>query len=309
MAQVSVIIPLYNKEKYIQKTIASVLNQSFKDYELILVDDGSTDASLAIAKQFKDKRIRIFQQENKGVSVARNKGVELAESPLIAFLDADDIWLENHLKTIVSMAKSNKNASFFATGYIIKYNKRLRRNIVFEQFKDKESLLDKYYQYIKGSNLFYTSNFAIRKTIFLQEKGFKNIDTEDTEFFIRIGHNYKICYSKEITMQHVNFSEGSLFKSYNLDKKVLLLDYFKIEEKNDKALKAYLDLNRYSWAIEYKINNEFKKFKLISHDISKKNLNYKQRILLCLPSSILKLLKKVQHILMFNNIYISPFSK
>ena len=89
---VSVIVPVYQAEKYLEKCINSILNQTYEDLELILVDDGSTDQSLGIIRQFqkKDKRIRYFHQQNSGVSAARNKGLEMSKGTQILFVDVDD---------------------------------------------------------------------------------------------------------------------------------------------------------------------------------------------------------------------------
>ena len=86
----SVVIPLYNKEHYIGKTLKSVLNQTFQDFEIIVVNDGSTDHSLDAARSIKSDRVQIISQENAGVAVARNTGIEHASAEYIAFLDADD---------------------------------------------------------------------------------------------------------------------------------------------------------------------------------------------------------------------------
>ncbi|QYS89019.1 glycosyltransferase family 2 protein [Flavobacterium davisii] len=88
----SVIIPLYNKENYIYNTLTSVIDQSYSNFEIIIVNDGSTDKSLEIIQNINDSRIRIFNQQNKGVSSARNLGIKNAKGTLIAFLDADDLW-------------------------------------------------------------------------------------------------------------------------------------------------------------------------------------------------------------------------
>ena len=90
---ISVIIPLYNKARFVSRALESVLRQTFADFECILVDDGSTDGSGEIVAGIKDARIRLVRQANGGVSRARNRGIELARHPLIAFLDADDEWL------------------------------------------------------------------------------------------------------------------------------------------------------------------------------------------------------------------------
>ena len=89
----SVIMPVYNGEQYLNYSIQSVLNQTYKDYELILVDDGSTDHSLEICEKYqsKDKRIRVISQENKGISGARNAGIDIATGEYITFMDSDDV--------------------------------------------------------------------------------------------------------------------------------------------------------------------------------------------------------------------------
>src|SRR5690606_38944730 len=97
---ISVVIPLYNKEVYIKQTIENVLKQSYQEFEILVVDDGSKDNGPAIVKSFTDSRIKLIQKINGGVSSARNVGIQNAKYEYIAFLDADDIWLPNHLEEI-----------------------------------------------------------------------------------------------------------------------------------------------------------------------------------------------------------------
>ena len=97
----SVIIPLYNKAPYVNKALESVLSQTFRDFELIVVDDGSTDESLAIAQSVLDKcdlPHRLIHQDNTGVSTARNNGVAVAQGDFVCFLDADDWWAPTFLE-------------------------------------------------------------------------------------------------------------------------------------------------------------------------------------------------------------------
>ena len=104
---VSVIVPAYNVENYIGKGIESVINQSFKNIELIVVDDGSTDKTYSIARQYssKDNRIKVLRQKNKGVSAARNRGIMEASGKYLIFLDSDD-WLdENTVEVLVDLQK------------------------------------------------------------------------------------------------------------------------------------------------------------------------------------------------------------
>lgn len=101
LPRVSIIIPLHNKSQYIESTLKSVLAQSMRNWECIIIDDGSTDGSFAIVKEFiatNPGNWRVLSQENQGQTLARNKGVQIAEAPIIAFLDADDLWLPQKLE-------------------------------------------------------------------------------------------------------------------------------------------------------------------------------------------------------------------
>lgn len=114
----SVVIPLYNCRDYIGSAIQSVLNQTFDDFEIIMVDDGSTDSSDEIVKSIADPRIRYIRQENQGVSVARNTGIENAYGEFVAFLDADDYWQCQHLEFAAQIFRQRKDINWFASKYI-----------------------------------------------------------------------------------------------------------------------------------------------------------------------------------------------
>lgn len=115
----SIVMPLFNKAQEVSTTMSSVLNQTFKDFELLVVNDGSTDLSVQVVEEFNDSRISIINQENAGVSAARNTGVRLARSGLIVFIDADDLWHPDFLATIVALRDDFPHAKWFATGYEI----------------------------------------------------------------------------------------------------------------------------------------------------------------------------------------------
>lgn len=104
---VSVVVPMYNVDAYIATCIESVLAQSFKQFELILVDDGCSDNTVAIAKHYDDCRIRVVSQRNRGLSGARNTGIDVARGMYIALLDADDYWAEDKLKLHVKHLNAN----------------------------------------------------------------------------------------------------------------------------------------------------------------------------------------------------------
>lgn len=112
----SVVIPLYNKEKHIQRAINSVLAQTHQDFELIIVDDGSTDNSYLAACEIQDPRIRIIRQENRGVSAARNRGVAEAQYDWVAFLDADDEWLPEFLEKMSDLIREFPGCGIYGSG-------------------------------------------------------------------------------------------------------------------------------------------------------------------------------------------------
>ena len=106
---ISIIIPVFNSEKYIEQTIKSAIDQTWANKEIIIIDDGSTDNSLAIAKKFKNDRIKIITQQNKGASAARNKGIAGAKGTYIQFLDADDILSANKISSQVEVLNGSLN--------------------------------------------------------------------------------------------------------------------------------------------------------------------------------------------------------
>ena len=117
MSRVSVIMPLYNKAPYVEKALRSVVNQSYKDWEVVVVDDGSTDGSADVVQPFLGDKCHLLSQRNAGVAVARNRGVEATEGELLAFLDADDWWKPTFLEEMVRFADAYPEASLWASNY------------------------------------------------------------------------------------------------------------------------------------------------------------------------------------------------
>lgn len=110
--KVSIVVPCYNAAEFIAETLSSVFQQSYTDYEIIVVDDGSTDKSADIIKQITHPALQYQRQENSGVSSARNKGLEKARGEYILFLDADDLLETDFLKTRIEVLEKNKNLVF-----------------------------------------------------------------------------------------------------------------------------------------------------------------------------------------------------
>ena len=112
---VSVIIPAYNSANYIEEALESVFEQTFQDFEIIVIDDGSTDETGEVLKKYGD-RIRLLFQDNGGCASARNKGIRIARGKYIAFLDADDLWMPTKLEKQVAMFEKNENLGMMTTG-------------------------------------------------------------------------------------------------------------------------------------------------------------------------------------------------
>ena len=138
MKKVSVIIPVYNSSKYLKECINSVINQTYKNLEIIIVNDKSTDNSLSIINSFNDRRIkRINLKENSGVSIARNKGIEVSTGNLICFIDSDDFW---NLKKIEKQVEFIKNKAFIFSDYDFYCNSKRKRVKVPKTITYKEAL-------------------------------------------------------------------------------------------------------------------------------------------------------------------------
>ena len=144
---VSVVIPLYNKEKWIERTLSSVLNQSFTDWEAIIVDDGSTDCSVEVVEKFIQKNPGnwvLIKNHNAGQCRTRNSGIAKAKGEFVAFLDADDIWSRNKLFDQVELLKNNSEVSLVISPYIIfsDTNKHKHHRLVLH--KNPEKLLNRW---------------------------------------------------------------------------------------------------------------------------------------------------------------------
>lgn len=111
MPLISVVIPVYNGEKTIQETIESVTNQTFRDFELIVIDDGSQDSTLNIVKRIPDSRLKVFSFPNAGLAASRNRGIKLACGDYISFIDADDLWTPDKLEAQLQALQTHPQAA------------------------------------------------------------------------------------------------------------------------------------------------------------------------------------------------------
>jgi len=284
----SIIIPLYNKEKFIENTLKSVLNQTFTDYEILIVNDGSTDSSHEKVQQFKDSRIRYFSKENGGVSTARNYGIKEAKSDFIAFIDADDYWYPDFLKEMYQTINLFPNQKVFSAATEIETS----RKIIKAQYSIQRTGRYKIVNFFDASHrepVLWTSSVVINITVFEDVGRFDDElkIAEDTDLWIRIGLKYSIVFIWKILTRYC-YDKNSISRdtNYFLQKRTYLKHYE--EEKINIALKKYLDLNRFSEAIKHKITNNEVEFKSTKSNIDLKLIIFRKRLLLTFPGIILK---------------------
>lgn len=163
---ISIVIPCFNSEKYIESTLQSILNQSEKNFEILIINDGSTDNSLKIINQFKDKRINIISQENQGVSAARNYGLKLAKGKFIVFFDSDDVMSKDFLILRLNFLKNN-NIISFCSGIVISYP--LKNKIFetpYEDIKNKILLDNKHINTCPSNYMFKVQELKATKVLF-----------------------------------------------------------------------------------------------------------------------------------------------
>lgn len=214
----SIIIPLYNKEKFLFETLSSVELQTYKDFEVIIVDDSSTDNSFNIAKTFeKDKRFKVYTKLNGGVSDARNFGIEKAVGQYICFLDADDIWDSSYLREVYRLIKKYPDYDVFCLGYLsfnnviedtyAKFN--LRKYI-----KTDDAVIDFFrYSVLRKGSIALTSAVVIsRSLIESKQMKFKTGCSmgEDVDFWVRACASKDIVYCNKTLMFYRYSCEDSL---------------------------------------------------------------------------------------------------
>lgn len=307
----SVVIPLYNKQKYIAQTLQTVLNQSFVDFEIVIINDGSTDSSEEIVESFSDSRINYFSTENQGAAAARNLGIDKSTSPYIAFLDADDLWFENHLEEFKNLIDRFPDAGMYANRYELIFENGSKYQPSFYGISDDyEGLVNDYFaaslHYAVASSI----SIAVPKSIFAEVGSFKNYISsgQDTDMWIRIALHSQIIIGNKLTSSYLHFIEGSLSKTAILEKKIKRFDEYQEQEKSNPSLKKYLDLYRMEYAMQYKMAGASEISKSLYYQISKANLSCKSKVLYFLPKGVLLLLLKIKHTLRRNGIDFSIYN-
>lgn len=305
----TVIIPLYNKAPYIEKAIRSVLAQTFQEFELIVIDDGSTDDGLDKLRVLSSElqknnpkfitKLRILEQKNQGVSVTRNNGVKLAKYDYIAFLDADDWWDADYLLEMNSLITKYPEAAIYASSYYkVKNSKMIPAQIGVEN-----GFTEGYMNYFKAYSKslwmpVWTGACIIRKTGFISENGFNPQLKlgEDFDLWVRIAAKYKVALlNKQLAYYNQDVDQKNRgvvdFKIYEPDTHFIFnLDYLLEEENKNPDLKNLMDNQRVFTLLRYIIAGSY--MTEVKKEIAKvdfKKQPYKVNLQYRLPSLIVRI--------------------
>jgi len=248
----SVIIPLYNKAAYVEKAIQSVLSQTFREFELIVVDDGSTDNSMSVVERiFKSPLGDLgvnppsggwggFTQSNQGVSTARNNGVKVAKYNYIAFLDADDWWEPTYLEEMKGLIEKFPEAGIYGCGYYIIKNGKKRIAPIGVEPDFSKGMINYCRVYAKTLCMpLWTGATIIRKTIFESEQGFKSGLKlgEDFDLWVRVALKYPVAFLNKPQAnynQDVELSGRAIGeKLYKPEEHMLFTDYGNLNNNPD----------------------------------------------------------------------------
>lgn len=291
MVNISIVIPLYNKEFSICKTIEAVLAQTYTHFEIIIVNDGSTDNSYEVAKEFKDERIKIISKENGGVSSARNLGIKMAQYDHIAFLDADDYWDRNYLSEMSIAINKFPSALLYYCPHEYIDKKGIGHSTMIKSLEEKYMGLISIFNYSQEEGP-WTSATIIKKTkesqLFLFDEDFTM--GEDIDLWIRIALKGEVVIVNK-AMSHYNLNaENRLMTKPTEESKCLIMNlgkYRKIE-LTTPDFKRYLDKMRMSHIKNYLIGNtqEVREIDTFLAEIDLNDFGVFWRIIRFLPDSM-----------------------
>ena len=303
---ISVIIPLYNKEAGIATALRSVLAQTYQDFEIIVVDDGSTDGGASLVESFNDPRIRLIRQTNAGVSVARNKGIAEAKGEYVAFLDADDEWMPEFLAEIVTLQKEFPECKAQATNYV--FNSRgVKSQTILRKipFKSERGILTNYFEVASCSHPPVCSICVCIERMLLQEIGGFPIGIksgEDLLTWARIAVRTQWAYSLKALAQ---YNVDLLFNAEKPGRPHDEIDYIgdellellnRVETTRQNELKKYISLWYKMRSSVYMRKGLVKKTWKFGYMSLRYNIcNYKvylMMLIVLLPSKLQKSLKR-----------------
>ena len=280
----SVIMPLYNKAPYVEKAIRSVLEQTYPHYELIVINDGSTDNSAEIAEKLLEgvANAKFINQQNSGVAVTRNNGVAMAKGEYICFLDADDWWDISFLQEMNKFIIEYPEAGIWGTNYW--YVKKGMTRLMNQNIPN--GYIDFCKEHSTLAQVLWTGSVCILKTVYKEMNGFKPFLKlgEDFDLWIRVALKYKVAYlNKPLTYYNQNvdtLTRGTGKLHHPKNNMLWNLDYLEEEEKTNPHYKQLIDRLRVYGLFNYYLSKEYHvlaKQELEKVDWSKQTLSIRKQ--------------------------------
>lgn len=314
----SVVIPLYNKASYVAKAIGSVLAQTFADYELVIVNDGSKDNSAEIAEKAiaGQQNCKLIRQENAGVSVARNNGVAASQGDYLCFLDADDWWEPTFLEEMSKLIEEFSKAGIYGTNYTIvnETKKKTRVAPIGVDAGFEKGYINYCQVYAKTLAMpLWTGAVCMQRTIFNEFGGFpKGIKLgEDFLLWIRIALKYKVAFlNKPLAYynQDVDVANRGVGRLHKPQEHMLWnLGFLKNEEKTNPDYKQLVDNLRTYSLMPYYISEEYHNDAKI--ELDKVDWNNQPKSVQKLYKSPIILLRSLNFVMKFGSWFKTRFKK
>ena len=296
----SVVIPLYNKENYILETLSSVFSQDYPYFEIIVVDDASTDDSLQLVASLKKDHLTIIRHEkNRGLSAARNSGIKAAKNPYIAFLDADDYWHSDYLANIKSLIKQYPSEQVFGTFYQEDFKGKIthKRNKVHSHNK-KPSIIDDFFSSNLSKLIITQSSLVIHRDVFSKVGLYdaKITFAEDIDLYIRCFSQYSLVYlNHSFVIKRI--VARSLTNSSTYDKQYPTIEkYYGLSE----SLNNFIDFYMYCFCRRKKNEGDYKAMNLYRKKLVFKKLSFLKIIMIYLPQPLYLFILKIKLVILKN---------
>ena len=305
----SIVIPLFNKENHVFKTIQSVLNQTYLFFEIIIINDASTDDSLKVVEGIKDHRIRIIKHaKNLGLSAARNSGIRASKYNYIAFLDADDYWSPNYLEELLKLIKSYPNEKAFGTFYKEDFfgSIVLPKTSLNLKYFNQTLIIENFFKLNLGKLIITQSSIVIHKEVF-EKVGYYDEQitfAEDIDFYIRCFSNFSLVYKHTPLNTQTREIAGSLTNSKTTNKNYPDLEKYLGYKK---SLDDFINFYNYCFCRRFKNEGGQKQMQFYLKKINLRSLSFMQIFILYLPKPFYTLLLLFKKKLLKKGIQISSY--
>ncbi|WP_298145631.1 glycosyltransferase family 2 protein [Flavobacterium sp.] len=295
----SVIMPLYNKEAFVLEAVNSVLQQTFADFELLVVDDASTDKSLEMLSEINDNRLKIIRNpQNLNLPKTRNVGIAAANGTVLAFLDSDDKWEPNFLAEIFQMSETFPDQAVYATSYFKWFPQSFRTPNAALNQEARTQISTNFFEKAIGESPYCSSSLAIRKNVLQTLGGYNEAVTfgEDIDLCIRLHANHPLVFNPQPLAWYRQNETGQMTMSSISTKVHTPFSKYEKDFGNVPGLKKYLNFHRYALlmaAIREKNDLVANKYLI---EIDMRDLDFKRKLLCVMSRTLVRWALRIQEL-------------